>query len=307
MRGHRGRVDPSGAESGVALTVAPVDSREKPLLGGVAIMLTGAVSNQTGAAIGAHAFPFIGPAGVVAVRQIVAAAVLLPVARPPFRRMTWHQWWPTLLLAAVFATMNLSLYTAIDRIGLSLAVTLEFLGPLSVALVGSRTRLDLVIALAAGAGVYVLIQPGPTSDWLGIALALVAAGCWASYIVLNRVLGSRLPGLQAPAAATSVSAVVYLPVLVVLIAQGKLQGAALLYAVCAGVLSSAVPYAADLIALRRVPQRFFGVFMSVNPVIAAVAGIVLLGQVLDVHEWIGIAVVVTANAVAVATSGGPRT
>jgi inner membrane transporter RhtA len=307
VRGHRGRVERSGAASGVAVTVAPVDSHEKPLLGGIAIMLTGAVSNQTGAAIGAHAFPFIGPAGVVAVRQIVAAAVLVPVAGPPLRRMTWHQWWPTLLLAAVFATMNLSLYTAIDRIGLSLAVTLEFLGPLSVALVGSRTRLDLVIALAAGAGVYVLIQPGPTSDWLGIALALVAAGCWASYIVLNRMLGSRLPGLQAPAVATTVSAVAYLPVLVVLIGQGKLQGAALFYAVCAGVLSSAVPYAADLIALRRVPQRFFGVFMSVNPVIAAVAGIVLLGQVLDLHEWIGIAVVVTANAVAVATSRSPRT
>ncbi len=96
--------------------------------------------------------------------------------------MTWHQWWPTLLLAAVFATMNLSLYTAIDRIGLSLAVTLEFLGPLSVALVGSRTRLDLLIAAAAGFGVWVLIQPGPTSDWLGLALALVAAACWASYI-----------------------------------------------------------------------------------------------------------------------------
>ena len=96
MRGHRGWVEPIGAESGVAVTVAPVDSREKPLLGGIAMMLTGAVSNQTGAAIGAHAFPFIGPAGVVAVRQIVAAAVLVPVARPPFRRMTWHQWWPTL-------------------------------------------------------------------------------------------------------------------------------------------------------------------------------------------------------------------
>jgi inner membrane transporter RhtA len=91
-------------------------------------------------------------------------------------------------------------------------------------------------------------------------------------------------------------------VLVVLVANGKLQGAALFYAVCAGVLSSAVPYAADLIALRRVPQRFFGVFMSVNPVIAAVAGIVLLGQVLDPHEWAGIAIVVTANALAVATS-----
>jgi inner membrane transporter RhtA len=216
--------------------------------------------------------------------------------------MTWHQWWPTLLLAAVFATMNLSLYTAIDRIGLSLAVTLEFLGPLSVALVGSRTRLDLLIAATAGLGVWVLIQPGPTSDWLGIALALVAAACWASYIVLNRMLGSRLPGLQAPAAATSVSALVYLPVVLVLVVDGKLQGPALLYAVCAGILSSAVPYAADLIALRRIHARFFGVFMSVNPVIAAVAGIVLLGQVLDLHEWVGIVIVVTANAVAVSTS-----
>jgi inner membrane transporter RhtA len=300
-------MDPVRAEADLAVD-GVVDTTsdappERSLLAGIVIMLTAAVSNQTGAAIGAHAFPIIGPAGVVAVRQFVAAAVLLPVARPPFRRMTWHQWWPTLLLAAVFATMNLSLYTAIDRIGLSLAVTLEFLGPLSVALAGSRTRLDLLIAAAAGFGVWVLIQPGPTSDWLGIALALVAAGCWASYIVLNRMLGSRLPGLQAPAAATSVSALAYLPVLVVLALDGKLQGAALLYAVCAGVLSSAVPYAADLVALRWVPARFFGVFMSVNPVIAAVAGIVILGQVLDLHEWLGIVIVVSTNAVAVATSG----
>lgn len=274
---------------------------QKSLIGGIGIMLTAAVSNQTGAAIGAHAFPIIGPAGVVAVRQLVAAAVLLPVARPPFHRMTRHQWWPTLLLAAVFATMNLTLYTAIDRIGLSLAVTLEFLGPLAVALAGSRTRMDVLIAAGAAIGVWVLIQPGPTSDWLGFALALVAAACWASYIVLNRLLGSRLPGLQAPAAATSVSALAYLPVLIFLMVSGRLQGPALLYAVCAGVLSSAIPYAADLIALRRVPARFFGVFMSVNPVIAAIAGIVLLGQVLELHEWVGIVVVVGANALAVST------
>jgi inner membrane transporter RhtA len=276
--------------------------RDRSLLGGMAIMLGGALSNQTGAALGAHAFPAIGPIGVVAVRQLVAAAVLVPVARPPFRRMTWAQWWPTLLLAAVFATMNLSLYTAIDRIGLSLAVTLEFLGPLSVALAGTRTRLDLLIAVAAGVGVYVLVLPGPTSDYVGLALALVAAGCWASYIVLNRMLGGRLPGLQAPAAASSVSALVYLPVLVVLVADGKMRGAPLGYALCAGVLSSAVPYAADLVALRRVSQRFFGVFMSINPVIAAVAGILLLQQHLALHEWIGIAIVVLANALAVAVA-----
>src|SRR5689334_2761104 len=112
-------------------------------------MLASALGNQLGAAIGYRAFGAIGPAGVVAVRQVVAAAVLLPVARPPLRRMTWAQWWPALLLAAVFGCMNLSLYVAIDRIGLGLAMTLEFLGPLAVALAGSRSRLDLLIAAVA--------------------------------------------------------------------------------------------------------------------------------------------------------------
>src|SRR5205809_6336670 len=107
-------------------------------LAGVATMVASGVSNQVGAAVGAHAFPAIGPAGVTAVRQFVAAAVLLPVARPDFRRFTGAQWWPTIALGLVFATMNLSLYTAVDRIGLGLAVTLEFLGPLGVAIGQSR-------------------------------------------------------------------------------------------------------------------------------------------------------------------------
>ena len=270
---------------------------------GTAVMGVSAVSNQVGAAVGTFAYGAIGPAGVVAVRQLVAAAVLLPVARPPFRRFTWAQWWPTLLLGLVFATMNLSLYTAFSRIELGLAVTLEFLGPLTVALAGSRSRLDLGCAVLAGVGVYVLVLPGPSSDWLGLGLALVAAGCWASHILLTRLVGARLPGLQAPAAATSVSALIYLPVAVVLLVQGRLTGLPLLCAVAVGVLASAVPYAADVIALRRVPTRFFGVFMSVNPVLAALAGLVLLHQVLGWHQWLGIALVVLANAVAVTVTG----
>ncbi len=272
-------------------------------------MLGSAASNQVGAAVGAHAFPTIGPAGVVAVRQFVAAAVLMPVARPDLRRLTWSQWWPALLLGVVFAVMNLSLYTAIDRIGLGLAVTLEVLGPLAVALIGSRTRVDLLCALAAGAGVYVLVLPGPSSDYLGIGLGLLAAACWASYIVLNRMLGRRLTGLQAPALATSVSALLYVPVAVVLVAQGRLDGTGILYAVVAGLLSSVVPYAADLIALRSVPPRFFGLFMSVHPVLAALAGLVLLGQHLRLHEWAGIVIVIVVNAVAVGVGsrlGRPR-
>ena len=297
---------PAGAQTGpvstdtVAATRTPVSPE---FVRGTAAMGVSAVSNQVGAAVGTLAFSAIGPAGVVAVRQLVAAAVLLPVARPPFRRFTWAQWWPPLLLGLVFATMNLSLYTAFSRIELGLAVTLEFLGPLTVALVGSRSRLDLGCALLAGAGVYVLVLPGPSSDWLGLGLALLAAGCWASHILLTRLVGARLPGLQAPAAATSVSALIYLPVVIVLLVQRRLTGLPLLCAVAVGVLASALPYAADVMALRRVSTRFFGVFMSLNPVLAAFAGLVLLGQVLAWHQWLGIALVVLANAVAVTVAG----
>jgi inner membrane transporter RhtA len=146
-----------------------------------------------------------------------------------------------------------------------------------------------------------------STDWLGVGLALLAAGCWAAYILLNRLAGTRLPGLQAPAVATGLSALAYLPVVVLLAAQDRLTGLPLLYAVAAGVLSSVVPYAADLTALRLVPQRLFGVFMSVHPVLAGLAGLVLLGQVLDLHEWAGIALVVAANAAAVAAARAPRT
>lgn len=290
----------------VTATRARSDTEGRSRWVGIATMLTGATSNQVGAGIGAHAFSTIGPAGVVAVRQVVAAAVLLPVARPPLHRMTWSQWWPTLLLASVFAVMNLSLYTAIDRLGLGLAVTLEFLGPLAVALVASRSRTDLLTAAAAGAGVYLLVLPGPSSDYVGLAIGLAAAVCWAAYIVLNRVVGARLPGLQAPAAAATLCALAYWPVLMLLAADDRFQTLPLLQAITAGILSSVVPYAADLTALRYVPPRFFGVFMSTHPVMAALAGLAILGEVLALHEWLGIATVVTANAIAVASSPARR-
>lgn len=273
------------------------------LLRGTLTMTGSAASAQLGAAVGTLAYASVGVPGVVAVRQLVAAAVLLPIARPPFRRFTWAQWWPTLLLALVFATMNLSLYTAFSRIDLGLAATLEFLGPLAVALVGSRTATDLVCAVVAGVGVYVLVLPGPATDWLGVGLALLAAACWAAYIVLNRMVGRRLPGLQATAAATTLSALGYLPVVVLLALHGRLVGFPLLCCVAVGLLCSAIPYAADLISLRRVSTRFFGVFMSVNPALAAVVGLVVLDQVLALHAWTGIGLVVLANVVALVVAG----
>ena len=300
--GRRGTGRTSAATAGPGGSGAPARGPVRGLL----TVLTGAGSAQVGAAVGTMAYPGLGVAGVVAVRQLVAAAVLLPIARPPFRRFTWSQWWPTLLLAGVFATMNLSLYTAFSRIDLGLAVTLEFLGPLAVGLLGSRRLLDLVCALGAGAGVYVLVLPGPSTDWLGVGLALLAAVCWAAYIVLNRMVGQRLPGLQATATATTVSALGYVPVVVVLGLQGRLVGWPLLAAVAVGVLSSAVPFALDLIALRSVTAGFYGVIASAHPVLAALSGMVLLGQVLTLHAWLGIGLVVLANAVVVVTTARRR-
>jgi inner membrane transporter RhtA len=265
---------------------------------GIAALLTGAASNQTGAAVAAHAFGALGPVGVVAVRQLVAAVVLLAVSRPPLRRLTRAQWLPVLALAAVFATMNLSLYAAIERIGLGLAVTLEFLGPLTIALLASRGLREIVLAAVAAAGVYVLVLPGPASDLIGIGLGLVAAVAWAGYILVNQVAGRRLSGLQAPAVASLVSATAYLPVLVWLGLDGVLWGWPLLLAVVAGLLSSAVPYAADLTALRYLPAQFFGTLSSIQPVFAALAGMLILGQWLSGHEWLGITIIVLANAVA---------
>ncbi len=232
---------------------------------GVLTMLGSGLSTQVGAAVGSLAFPVIGPVGVVAVRQYVAALVLMAVGRPRLRSFGWPQWWPVLSLAAVFATMNLSLYVAIDRVGLGLAVTLEFLGPLGVALAGARRRLDLCCALLAAAGAVVLMRPQPSADYLGMGLALLAAGCWACYILLNRTVGRRLPGAEGSAAAAALSGLLFLPVGVVLVLRHPPGLQAVGYAVVAGLLCSAVPYLADLVTLRRVPARVFGLVHERQP------------------------------------------
>ncbi|MFE6175564.1 DMT family transporter [Streptomyces sp. NPDC056464] len=273
-------------------------------LAGVATMIGSGLSNQTGAAIGSLAFPVLGPVGVVAVRQYVAALVLFAVGRPRLRAFTWRQWWPVILLALVFGTMNLSLYSAIERVGLGLAVTLEFLGPLTIALATSRRRVDVCCAVIAAAGVVVLMRPRPSTDYLGMALGLLAAVCWASYILLNRTVGRRVPGAQGAAVAAGISAVMFLPVGIAVAVRHPPTVGAVACAVTAGVLSSAVPYLADLFTLRHVPPRAFGLFMSVNPVLAAVVGWIGLGQGLGGPEWAGIGAIVAANSLSILTSRG---
>ncbi|MCR6485167.1 EamA family transporter [Amycolatopsis sp. OK19-0408] len=270
-----------------------------------ALMAGSGLANQVGASVAALAFPQLGPAGVVAVRQWVAAVVLLATGRPRLRAFTTGQWRLVLALALVFGTMNLALYSAVDRIGLGLAVTLEFLGPLAVALAGSRRRGDLLGALVAAAAVLVLVRPRPSTDYLGIGLALLAAACWASYILLNRAIGARIPGVEGSAAAAGASGLAYVPVGVFAMIAHRPDLGAVLAAVTAGVLSSAVPMLADLLTLRRIPAPVFGTVMSVNPVLAALVGWVVLGQRLDALAWAAIGVIVAVNVLAVLRPAAP--
>ena len=279
--------------AGAAPTTGPTDADRRT---GIALMLTSSAANQTGAALGARAFDAIGPVGVVAVRQFITAAILVPLVRPRFR-LRRDQWWPVIGLVVVFSVMNLSLYAAVERIGLGLAVTLEFLGPLTVAIAGSRRAVDACGALIAGVGVLLLTRPGGSADLTGVGLGLLAASAWGAYILLNRTCGRRLPGLQGTAVASVFTAAVWIPVAAVWFLTHPPTAVALGLAAGCGVLSSVVPYVADMLALRRIPATAFGTFTSVNPVWAALAGWLFLSQSLDGIEGAGIALIAVSNVV----------
>jgi inner membrane transporter RhtA len=299
------RLSAAPAPTPGAAPAGPAGPGRRGWLAGLGLMTGSAASSQFGAATAALAFPALGPAGVVAVRQWVAGALLLVTVRPRFGALTREQWRPVLALALIFATMNMSLYAAVSTIGLGLGVTLEFLGPLSVALLAARRAADLGCALVAGGAVVVLARPQPSTDYAGIALALLAAACWAGYILVNRVVGAGDRGAQGPAAAACLSATLFLPVGIWALASHPVTAVALGRAATAGLLCSAVPMVADMQALRRVPARFYAVFMSVNPVFAAVTGLVVLGQVLGPADWLAIGAIVSANAVSVGAAGRP--
>jgi inner membrane transporter RhtA len=259
----------------------------------VGLVVVAAVSPQIGAAFAVTLFGDLGPAGAAFLRLAFAAVVLWAIWRP---RLSGD-----LRLAAAFGAalglMNWSFYEAIHRIPLGVAVTIEFAGPLLVAVIGSRRPLDgLWIALAA-AGIVVLVNPGGGSmDPVGVGFALAAAVCWMAYIYLSKRTGAAFPGGSGLALAMTVGALILLPA-GVLQARGALVEPALLgSALVVAILSSVLPYSLELEALRRLPAAVFGVLMSLDPAVAAVTGFVMLGQDLGAREILAIAMVVFASA-----------
>lgn len=262
---------------------------------GVLFSLVASLSGQVGSAIGSLAFPAIGPIGVVAIRQLITAVVLVPIGRPQLRRMTWPQWWPVLCLGVVFGVMNVCVYFTIERLGIGLAITLEFLGPLAIAILSSRRLVDAAGGVLAAVGVVLLVQPSLSTDVLGVGTGLLSAVGWGCYVLLNRKIGQNLPGLQGAGAASLVSALMWVPIALFWFANHPPALWAIGVAVICAVFSSVVPYSIDIIALRHVPAGLFSTLQSMHPVWAAIVGFVMLGQSLLLWQCLGIGLVVFSN------------
>lgn len=268
---------------------------------GAATQLGTSVSVNLGSALAGLVIPVVGAFVVVAVRQLVMAAVVLPIYRPKRARPTLRRLWPALALGVAMALMNLTFYEAVHLLGLGIAATIEFLGPLAVALFASRRLLDVVCALVAAAGVFTLTGfDGSMNPW-GVLLALTAAGAWAAYILLTRRVATRLPGLEGLTVATIVSLAILLPFAVLTFDVRLIDWRVLAILVGVGLLSSAIPYSLDTFVLRRITPRLYAIVTASGPVVAALFGWLILSEHLTLIEVIAIAVVCVAAATAVAT------
>lgn len=271
------------------------------------MVLGSIVSVQCGAALATHIFDEVGPEGAVFLRTLFAAVILLAVSRPAPDLIRRVGPGTVFLFALTFVGMNTLFYASIDRIPLGAAVTLEFLGPLAVAVAGSRRRLDLVWVLLAAAGV-VLLSDGLGANGLfglGAVLALLAGVSWGAYILLSARIGAVDPGLGALAAAIAVSAVLVAPLGIAEGGSSLLEPEVLAIGLAVGVLSSVISYSFELQALRWLPSGTFGVLMSLEPAVAALIGLIVLSQRLEGLEILAIACVVGASAGALRSSKAP--
>jgi len=270
-------------------------------LSGAGAQLATEVSINFGSSLAGLLIPVVGSPIVVAARQIVMVIVVLPLARPKLRNMSWSKIWPALALGAVLAVMNLTFYQAVDMLGLGIAATIEFLGPFALALLTSRRVLDFVCASAAAVGVFLLTWSDGTLDVLGIAFALTAAASWFFYIVLTRRVAAEFAGLEGISIASIVSLVIVVPIALFTLDLSVFTWGVVGLLLLVGVVSSAFPYTLDTYILRRISSRTYAIITSFGPVIAAGFGALVLGETFTLLQLIAIVVVCVAAGAAIAT------
>lgn len=286
--------DPRGGGSGLA----------------VGLVVLGLACQEVGAAIAVLLFPAVGPLGMVMLRLVFSAIILTAIARPTLRGRSRRAWWSVVRLGFALAVMNAFFYVALERLALGVTVTIEVLGPLALSIAVGRARSRWVWAAIALAGVLALGGGGwDRLDPVGVLCALGAAASWASYIRGQARVGREFTsrrgfGLEGLALAMAIGALISLPFGIATAGSGLLRPELLGLGFAVAVLSSTIPYAFELAALRRLTEAAFGILMSLAPATAAIAGFLLLGQHLTAPEAAGVALVVVASAGAVWTGRG---
>jgi inner membrane transporter RhtA len=280
-------------------------TRRRGALGPVGLVLAGGVSVQFGGALAVSLMPRAGALGVVTLRLLVAAIVLLAVCRPKLRGHSRADWGTVVVFGITMAAMNGLFYQAVARIPLGTAVTLEVLGPLALSVFASRRAVNLVWAGLALGGVFLLGGGGFSSlDPIGVAFALGAGAMWAAYIIFSARTGRRFPQADGLALAMVVAAVAFLPLGIIESGSKLLVPTTVALGAAVAVLSSVLPYTLELLALRRLPASTFAILMSLEPAVAATAGFLVLNQSLSATEAVAIALVIAASMGAVRTQVG---
>ncbi|WP_445776480.1 EamA family transporter [Shewanella sp.] len=268
------------------------------LLTAIGSVLLAMVTIQSGASLAKQLFPIVGPEGTTALRLGFAAAILWLVFRPWRALPQGRDWQSIIIYGLCLGGMNILFYLAIERIPLGIAVALEFTGPLAVALFGSKRKSDLFWVACAIAGIL-LLMPSLSSaqglDVVGALMALGAGACWAGYILFGTRTGKQASGGITVALGMTVAAVVLVPVGAISQGVALICWEVLPLGLLVGVLSSALPYSLEMVALRNMPTQAFSVLMSLEPAIAALAGFVILSEQLTVLQWSAIGLVIIAS------------
>jgi inner membrane transporter RhtA len=293
-KGRAQRLDPRGSR----------ERRSVAQMSPVSLVLIGIASVQFGAAVAKGLFGEIPPVGMVWLRLLTSSLVLLVIARPRLTGRDPADWRPVLGLGLAMGAMNWAIYESFARIPLGIAVTIEFVGPLAVAAFSRHRTRDLVWVALAAVGVL-LLGAGPAKvDPLGFGLALLAGACWALYILSTAATGRRWAGVEGLALASTAATLAVAPFAVAAAGTRLLEPRLLLLGALIGLLSSVIPYSLEMVALRTLPARVFGILMSLEPAVAALVAAVLLREWLAPLQLVAIACV-TAASVGATRSGSP--
>lgn len=267
----------------------------------VALVLLAVLSVQFGGALAATLLPLVGVLGSAGLRLALAAVIMLAVIRPRLRGRSRSDWATVTLFALALTAMNVAFYASLERLPIGVAVTVEFLGPLTLAAAVSRRARDLISVAVALLGVLLISEaltvPWAQMDLVGLGLAALAGACWAAYIVLSARTGSAFEGLDGMAIALAIGAVILLPLGIWEAGAALLDPEVLSRGLGIALLSSAIPYSLELLALRRLSPGVFGVLLSLEPAAAALAGLLVLSQTLSPIQVAGMGLVVCASVV----------